>query len=163
MPKPTGSTGCPGPPSAPSSASSATWTSPSPFEHGRQASDTVYRLGLALLALLTIAGLLGWTKEQSSQADKRKAGKFALITGAALLISAVFFVRFNMQFYQAQARYLMIAIAPMAALWGSGAATLLGKRNAYAWLVVTLVFGTFALLGYLSLGPAFDLRVTTAL
>jgi len=136
---------------------------PIAFEHGRQASDTVYRLALAVLALLTIAGLLGWTKEQSSQADKKKAGQFALITGAALLISAVFFVRFNMQFYQAQARYLMIAIAPMAALWGSGAATLLGKRNAYAWLVVTLVFGTLALLGYLSLGPAFDLRATTAL
>jgi len=43
-----------------------------------------------------------------------------LVCGVALLLVGLMFLRFNMTFYQAQARYLFTAIGPLAALFAAG-------------------------------------------
>lgn len=78
--------------------------------------EIFYRITLALIAL----GLLG-------AAFARRQGVLespgaARLAGVLLLVVVALFVQFNLGFYQAQARYLLPAIAGIGALFGLGVA-----------------------------------------
>ena len=95
---------------------------------GQVASDTVYRLILALLLVPAVAWAFGLRTCSDGPS------KAFHITGAVLLgVVALLFVRFNMQYFQGQARYVYPAVAPIMVGLGFGLCHLLGGRREWAW------------------------------
>lgn len=77
--------------------------------------NTIYRLALVLL----IVAFLGWLmRVREADHDERKVHLLGVI--AALIVTALF-LRFTLQYFQAQARYLFPALAPIACgvAWGA--------------------------------------------
>lgn len=90
----------------------------------------VYWLVQAVLA----AGFLGWlyALSKADAQDRRIHIVNAIFAAIVLLL----FIRFNTQYFQAQARYLLPAIGPIACGVAWGLASLLRSRPAFAMLVV---------------------------
>jgi 4-amino-4-deoxy-L-arabinose transferase-like glycosyltransferase len=80
-------------------------------ETGRPGSrpETFYRLAIAALGLATLA----WTLLVSKPSWK-ESKPVQILNMAFFLVVAVLFIRFNMQYFQGQARYLFPAIGPVA-------------------------------------------------
>lgn len=98
--------------------------------------NTAYRVGLALLALLA-AGWIWSVAKPDSGFD----GTITLVQGVFVLGVLALFVRFNLQYFQAQARYLFPALGPMAVGFAMGAERLLGRRPAVAAGAFVAIFG----------------------
>ena len=64
-----------------------------------------------------------------------------LVNGLFFLAVLLTFLKFNMQYFQAQARYLLPAIGPIAAAVGAGLVALTRDRRLLALGVIVLVFG----------------------
>jgi hypothetical protein len=94
-------------------------------------ADALYRL---ILALLVIPALVGGVK-----AWKALDGPSRAVCGAMAVLAVVvaaLFVRFNMQYFQGQARYLYPAIGPLALGLALGTSAVLGRHKDKAWLIV---------------------------
>jgi len=78
-----------------------------------------YLLGFALAVAVLVGLAKGWWRwHRSGEARGVSAGW--VLCGIALVLVGLMFVRFNMSFYQAQARYLFPAVGPLAALFAAG-------------------------------------------
>ncbi len=96
--------------------------------------NTLYRLLLAGFALL----LIGWAVGRSKGAYKERSGA-QLMNEVFILVTLVLFLRFNAQYFQAQARYILPAIGPLGCLLALGALQLFKQRAAAAFAVVSCV------------------------
>ena len=95
-----------------------------------ETSDTTYRLILALLGVAAV----GWLFHVRSGLDAQ-AKAFHLVQGTLLLVVVVLFVRFNLQYFQGQARYLYPAVSAISIGLGAGLCQLMGRRKDVAWVV----------------------------
>ena len=101
------------------------------------APNTLYRLLLAV----TVLCVLGWVLAISK--DEWKETRSVQILNAAFsIIVLLLFLRFNMQYFQAQARYLLPAIGPISCGVAIGAWQWFGKYQRFALpALATLFFG----------------------
>lgn len=100
----------------------------------RTGQGGLYLLGL----LLVVAGLIGWLMSLGrADADDRRVH---LLNGVFLVVIVALFLRFNTQYFQAQARYLLPAIGPISVGVGIGLTRLL-PRPAYALAAIALILG----------------------
>jgi hypothetical protein len=119
-----------------------------------QTSPTLYRVCLAVLLLLAV----GWALSLRAGLDGPSKAVHAT-NAALLLVVAVLFVRFNLQYFQGQARYLYPAIAPLAIGFGLGLSHWMGRRKAWAWGVAALALAVLQLIAVQALSAGFEARV----
>ncbi|MGV3617023.1 MAG: phospholipid carrier-dependent glycosyltransferase [Fimbriimonas sp.] len=117
--------------------------------------------GLYLMVLGMVAiGFLGWIASLSKA--EREERRVHILNAAFLAIVIVLFIRFNTQYFQAQGRYVLPAIGPIACGVAYGLATLLKSRPALAVALVVaplLLADAFAIA---KLPSEFARRATTA-
>ncbi len=89
---------------------------------GPNGGSQVYIVTLAILSIGAIAGLTRLTANKAA----------AIVLGIYTVIIFVLFVRFNMQYFQAQARYVYPALAPISVLVAAGWTVIGEKRRGVA-------------------------------
>ena len=100
--------------------------------------DALYRVLFAFTALAFIGWLFSW-----KQMNDRKTRAVQIVNVTFFVVTLLLFVRFNMQYFQAQARYLFPAIGPISCGFGIGLTTLTKNRWPVALgLLVVLLGGT---------------------
>jgi hypothetical protein len=100
---------------------------------GVEKSGAIYKVLLVLLAVPALA----WAWSARSGWDGPTKALHATNLVLTVVVVALF-VRFNLQYFQGQARYLYPAIGPIALGLGWGLSHLLGRRKESAWLVATV-------------------------
>jgi hypothetical protein len=81
---------------------------------------------------------------------------------AFAVIILVLFLRFNSQYFQAQARYLLPAIGPIAVGFALGGLALARGRWMGPALVLTLLFGALSFVALGRIPGEFEKRIATA-
>lgn len=125
--------------------------------------DRAGALYLAVLLLLAVPILLGQLnlpllKLQNDQDALPEPSRFQILHLALLAVVTLLFVRFNMQYFQGQARYLFPALPSFAYLVALGARRIAAPNPDRAWLVVTLPLLALTTLAYLQILESFPLR-----
>jgi 4-amino-4-deoxy-L-arabinose transferase-like glycosyltransferase len=87
-------------------------------------SPTVYRVLMALSLVALGAHILGIFRDENKSDTKA----MRWLCGAFLLAATVLYLRFNLTYFQAQARYLYPAIAPISLILASGVLYLAKKQ-----------------------------------
>lgn len=120
---------------------------------GQAKSDAVY-LALWVVMLIPIFGAM--VKKPVEDSSAKGMRETAWVWGVFSLFIVLAFVRFNMQYFQGQARYLYPALGPFAWLFACGLVRLMGKRGLWAWVVPTVALSllNFVFLNELSAGFA---------
>ena len=121
------------------------------------APNTLYRMLLALTVLCVLGWLIAITKD-----EWKETRSVQILNAAFALVVLLLFLRFNMQYFQAQARYLYPAIGPIACGVSIGAYQLLGKFQRFAFPALAIVFLSVNYLAVSSLGAEFDKRIEAA-
>jgi len=96
--------------------------------------NTLYRLLLAVTLLCVIGWIWAMTKE-----EWKSTRSVQIVNAAFCLVILLLFLKFNMQYFQAQARYLYPAIGPISCGVAIGAWQLLGKRQAFALPAIAIL------------------------
>ncbi len=99
------------------------------------APNTLYRMLLAVTVLCVLGWIIALTKE-----EWKETKSVQIVNAAFCVIVLLLFLRFNMQYFQAQARYLLPALGPIACGLAIGAWQLLGKFQRFAFPALALVF-----------------------
>jgi len=99
------------------------------------APNTLYRMLLAFTVLCFLGWILAIGKDEWK--DTRSV---QILNLAFFLVVLLLFVRFNMQYFQAQARYLFPALGPISCGIGIGLTQLLSNRRELALPVVAAIF-----------------------
>lgn len=93
-------------------------------------ADDVYRMLLAALGVLAIGWVFSLTRPIHK--DPPHSIGFHWTAGVLLLVVFALFIRFNLTYFQGQARYLYPAVAVFAAGFGIGLCRLLGRHERFA-------------------------------
>ncbi|MDR3691211.1 MAG: glycosyltransferase family 39 protein [Fimbriimonas sp.] len=99
------------------------------------APNTLYRLLLAVTVLCVLGWILAFGK-----AEWKEYRAVQIMNASFALIVLILFLRFNMQYFQAQARYLFPALAPISCGIAVGLTHLLGGRRQFAFPAIALLF-----------------------
>lgn len=127
---------------------------PTPGKNPMGASNNLYRVVMAALALVCLGWLLSLRRKMDG------ATKALTITCAVLLgVVALLFVRFNLQYFQGQARYLYPAIAPISLGLAGGLCFWLKGREKYAWVFVAAALLILDFLAYKAISTGFPVRI----
>lgn len=107
-------------------------------ESGRAISatdkNTIYRL----LIVGLIVALLGWVLA-TAKTEVKNDWPVQVVNGAFILVVTALFIRFNTQYFQAQARYFLPALGPISCGVGIGAVYLAKQKWQAALAVVAIV------------------------
>ncbi|MCU0315348.1 MAG: glycosyltransferase family 39 protein [Fimbriimonadaceae bacterium] len=118
-----------------------------------------------VLAIFGFATLFWFVKSKDlAEEDPSPASLLPLqvLSGLLAILTLVLFVRFNLQYFQGQARYLFLAIGPLALWVGGGVCGVMKGRKDWAWLVIAIFLGALSWVGYQTLGEAFLRRTIGA-
>lgn len=110
------------------------------------------------VAILFLAGSIaacGYVAVRKQPDMVPRSVTIMLMVFAALVLLA--FIRFNMTYFQAQARYLIPALPVLAMFAGIGIARVL-KENEYAWLLPTAFWTAYLWLSYQTMAIGFPIR-----
>lgn len=118
------------------------------------APNTLYRLMLACLVLCVLGWVIAVTKEEWQESKSVQ-----IMNAAFSVVVLLLFLRFNMQYFQAQARYLYPAIGPIACGVAVGAWQLLGKWQKFALPAIALIFVSVNVSALEQLPSAFSQRI----
>jgi 4-amino-4-deoxy-L-arabinose transferase-like glycosyltransferase len=133
------------------------WLNESTFPENPEDKNVLYRLLLVGFLVAAAAWVLA-----SIRSDLRKDWPLQLVNAVFLAVIVLLFLRFNSQYFQAQARYLLPAIAPISCGIGFGVAFLMRKRSSLSWLPIALVLGIVNLYALTVFPTAFAARVEAA-
>ncbi len=121
------------------------------------APNTLYRLLLAGTALCFLGWVLALSKPDWSE------GKAVQIVNTAFFVVVLaLFIRFNMQYFQAQARYLFPAMGPIACGFGVGLHQLLSKRSQFALPALAIILLGVNVMALSKLPDEFAKRIEAA-
>ncbi|MBS1709757.1 MAG: glycosyltransferase family 39 protein [Armatimonadetes bacterium] len=136
---------------------------------GKEGSAMFYVLVFALLGIVAAGAVLSLAKskarkdedvdEEGPKADPRT---FHLLNALMATLVIVLFIRFNLQYFQGQARYLLPALLPLATVFGLGVVYWSGTKAKFGWVggtVFLLALNAFALA---SLVQGFEVRLAGA-
>jgi hypothetical protein len=116
---------------------------------GPNGGSQAYIITLAILATGALVGL--------SRLKTHKAA--AIVLGVYTVIIFVLFVRFNMQYFQAQARYVYPAIAPISVLVAAGWSTIGSKRRGVALGAIAIALAVPLALAVKKIPEGFERRL----
>jgi 4-amino-4-deoxy-L-arabinose transferase-like glycosyltransferase len=129
------------------------------LEHqGLGAVNRFYWGSLLIIGILKILGLVGVFKKSGDELDAKRAGFWWPVLIFGLVIDLLFF-QFNLQYFQAQARYLYPAAGVVAALLGFGFWIALKSRAHLAWAAAAGFFALLSLAAVRQLDLSFELRL----
>jgi 4-amino-4-deoxy-L-arabinose transferase-like glycosyltransferase len=124
------------------------------LEHqGAGAAMRFYWGSIAIFLLFVFTGL--WNVFKRQPENEKPAPLFWLTTITFYAVVEILFLQFNMEYYQAQARYLYPGAAVIAVLFGLGAFTLLRKRESQAWMVCAAFLSLLSLASVMQLDKSF--------
>ena len=115
--------------------------------------ERTYRLVFAFLGL---AGL-GWLLSLRGL-DDGSARALHVTGGVLLAVVVVLFVRFNLQYFQGQGRYIYPAVAPIALGLGTGACYWMRGRREHAWAAVAVLMLLLDWAAYQAISQGFPAR-----
>lgn len=101
--------------------------------------DALYRLFAAVTVVLAIGWAMAAFGPRRSEDDEWGDRRMIVLGAVMILVVIAFFVQFNLTYFQAQARYLFPALAPIAIGLAMGASRLLGPRWGWVAIVALLV------------------------
>jgi 4-amino-4-deoxy-L-arabinose transferase-like glycosyltransferase len=116
--------------------------------------NVLYRL---LLMGAIVCGL-GWLLA-SSKDEWKKNWPIQLMNGVLLAIVALLFLRFNLQYFQAQGRYLLPALGPIACGIAIGLVFFFKSRSQYAWTAIAVVLLGVNIYALSGLSAEFEKRI----
>lgn len=124
-------------------------------------SGALYSAIFAVLAGVTAFGFLGWRDMAKLATDDDTPSPFnlALLGVVLILVASALFIRFNMQYFQGQARYLFPAIAGFAYLFAFGSARIARARPHMAFLVPAVFLGLLNVFALQAIAEGFPLRL----
>jgi 4-amino-4-deoxy-L-arabinose transferase-like glycosyltransferase len=111
----------------------------------------VYIIGLLAVATLLVSRFAG--------AKERESAPVRVMGGLYFFVVLALFLRFNAQYFQGQARYILQAMAPIAGTLGFGAVSLVRNRPGLAFWLVAVPLLALNLYVLTILGPEFQRRV----
>jgi 4-amino-4-deoxy-L-arabinose transferase-like glycosyltransferase len=132
------------------------WMNESGYANRSSDKNVLYRLLLVGMILSSLGWLLAVAKSD------RKELPFHALCGIFLLVVVVLFARFNMQYFQAQARYILPALGPIAAGVAVGVTFLCRKKALIAFAVVAIVLVGVDMYAVQILPSAFQQRIEAA-
>ncbi|CAN5476759.1 hypothetical protein BH11ARM1_BH11ARM1_12970 [soil metagenome] len=133
------------------------WMNESGLANRETDKNTLYRLMLVGLGIAALGWVLSFGKP-----EYRKDWAVQMINGVFLLIILASFVRFNMQYFQAQARYLLPALGPLACGFGIGLNVLLKNRSVLVFAILAIALVGIDVYALNMLPDQFKARVTSA-
>ena len=124
------------------------------FERMKPAGGAaLYRL---VFGLMGVAGL-GWLLSLRGTEDGGAKALY-LVNATLLLVVVALFIRFNLQYFQGQGRYLYPAVAPIALCLGAGACYWMRERRDRAWMAVAGLLFLLDWAAYQAIVQGFPLR-----
>ena len=133
------------------------WLNESTLPENPEDKNLLYRLLMGGFLVLGVAWAFA-----SFKSDLHSEWGLQVVNGVFLLVILLLFLRFNSQYFQAQARYLLPAIGSIASGLGLGIAYLMRKRSSLAWVPIALVLGIVNLYALTVVPAAFEARVEAA-
>ncbi len=123
---------------------------------GMEASNRIY-IALGLLLFVPIA----WSVASlvAKDPESRPARKGIVVGALFAALVSLFFLRFNMQYFQGQGRYLYPALAPAAWAFGTGSVLMAKARASWAWVVPLSILVLLDVVSLVQLTTAFTTRV----
>lgn len=125
-------------------------------------AGAIYVALLFLMGMLLAAGIYGALGTKRGESIEETAvdpapGAWLAITLCAL--TTILYLRFNLQYFQAQARYLYPAIGGVALFAGIGIHTATKGRYSYAWLILAIPLLVLDFVALSAIQQGFPLRV----
>lgn len=87
--------------------------------------EVVYKLATIIYVAVAMGAMVSWLR------NRTPISASTWVLASCGLVTFLLFVQFNQQFFQAQARYLLPAIGPIAVLFGSGLHSWAKSRSKY--------------------------------
>lgn len=123
-------------------------------------SGALYCAIFLITAGIALFGQLGF-REIKSEADDQALPhpkRFQLLHLVLLAFTTILFIRFNLQYFQGQARYLFPAMVSFAYLFAFGAVRLMKSKPELAYLVPAIFLGLLNFAAIQSITSGFPLR-----
>ncbi|MBA4293703.1 hypothetical protein C0431_12140 [bacterium] len=131
------------------------------FDNMRSDQSAALYSGIFLItAGIVLLGQMGY-REIKSQSDSEalpRPAPFQILHLILLLFTTILFIRFNLQYFQGQARYLFPAIVSFAYLFAFGSVRILKSKPELAFLVPTAFLGLLNFAAVQALNSGFPLR-----
>jgi hypothetical protein len=131
------------------------------FDNLRSDQSAALYSGIFLItAGIVLLGQIGY-REIKSHSDSEalpRPAPFQILHLILLLFTAILFIRFNLQYFQGQARYLFPAIVSFAYLFAFGSVRILKSKPDLAYLVPTVFLGLLNLAAIQAMNSGFPLR-----
>ncbi|MEZ5162582.1 MAG: hypothetical protein R2688_02310 [Fimbriimonadaceae bacterium] len=131
------------------------------FESTPGASAPFYTAVILIITVICAVGLAGPGKTESEEDHPIDRKSFHLISGALFLLTLFFFMRFNSEYFQGQARYLFPALASFGLAFACGMSVMLKDKRANGWMVCAVFMLILDLLALMAINQGFPLRITS--
>jgi len=136
------------------------WLTPSGLQDPSSDANRLYFIAFLFIGIAFIGYLISLRANGESEGSGAKG--VHLLGWVFFAVVTLLFLRFNNQYFQAQARYLLPALAPISAGFGLGLATLFTKRPLFAAVLPVLMFGGIDLFAWSRLESQFESRIELA-
>jgi len=125
-------------------------------------SEMVYRLALVLLGICAAGWAFSFRAPAEEDGDILVQKRFHILGGCFAIVVFLLYLKFNLTYFQAQARYLYPAIAPISIGLATGLMFLIKKRNLMipAGVATLLFLGNMAINSFVS--EQFQMRIDAA-
>lgn len=123
-------------------------------------SGALYSAIFLITAGIALFGQIGF-REIKTEADDQalpQPKRFQILHLVLLTFTAILFIRFNLQYFQGQARYLFPAIVSIAYLFAFGATRLMKSKPNFAYLVPVIFLGLLNFAAIQAITSGFPLR-----
>ena len=134
----------------------------------KDSSPMFYALVFCLLGIVLAGAVLYLVKSKKRDDDDDEEGPradpkaFHILNALLTLLVGVLFIRFNLQYFQGQARYLFPAMLPLATVFALGVVYWSGTKPKYAWIGGTVFLLGLNVFALMSLVSGFEQRLTGA-
>lgn len=129
---------------------------------GMERSGLIYLAILVVLGAVALLGLMG-LREFREYAEKNalpRVSWFQILHLTLMLLAVASLVRFNMDFFQGQARYIFPALASFGFLFAMGMVRIMGERREYAWLATLVLMLALDALSLMTITDGFAVRTS---
>ncbi|MCB0826150.1 MAG: glycosyltransferase family 39 protein [Armatimonadetes bacterium] len=131
------------------------------FESTPGASAPFYTAVILIITVICAVGLVGPGKTESEVDQPIDRKTFHLISGVLFLLTLFFFMRFNSEYFQGQARYLFPALASFGLAFACGMSVILKDKRANGWVVCAVFMLILDVLALMAINQGFPLRITS--